>query len=285
MKFEDIKFVDFELNEMTNILRVLDSVAPDEVYNLAAQSFVHLSFEQPIYTSDCDYMGPSRILEAMRTLYMEDDVRFYQAGSSEMFGKVQEVPPKETTPFYPRSPYGVSKLAAHWIVKNYRETYGLFACSGILFNHESPRRGEYFVTQKIVRGIKDVVDGKIEFLEIGNPEAMRDWGHAKDYVRAMWLMLQQDKPDDYVVATGEEHSIRELANSVAKHHNMILEWREDGAYEVETGKPILKISSKFFRPCEVDKLLGCPSKIRAIGWKPEFSFNDLVTDMVEALNK
>tara|TARA_R110002153_G_scaffold193634_6_gene347054 strand:+ start:7079 stop:7696 length:618 start_codon:yes stop_codon:yes gene_type:complete len=197
-----------------------------------------------------------------------------------MFGKVQEVPQTENTPFYPRSPYGVSKVAAHWIVKNYRETYGIFACSGILFNHESPRRGDYFVTQKIVKGIKDVVDGKIEVLEIGNPDAKRDWGHAKDYVKAMWLMLQQEKSDDYVVATGVEHSIKELANIVAKKNSIELSWDDQGAINHKTGAQIIKISPKFFRPCEVDQLLGDSTKVSSIGWEPEFTFETLIEDMV-----
>jgi GDPmannose 4,6-dehydratase len=265
---DDIEFVDFELNEMTNILRVLDSVAPDEVYNLAAQSFVHLSFEQPIYTSDCDYMGPSRILEAMRMLYMEDDVRFYQAGSSEMFGKVQEVPQNENTPFYPRSPYGVAKLGAYWMTVNYRESYDMFACNGILFNHESPLRGEEFVTRKLVRNLVKVKNGDLPFVEMGNMDARRDWGHAADYVEAMWLMMQQDKADDYVVAMEEAHTVQQFAEIVCNKLNL-------------NYNDVIRINPKFLRPAEVDLLMGDAMKARVdLQWSPKYTFDTLIEEMV-----
>lgn len=291
MKFSNIahltnqvKVYDCDLTDQSSLFRLFEGDGPFEVYNLAAQSQVGTSFNCPQTTFEINTIGTLNILECIRQLGIQGRCKFYQASTSEMFGKVQEIPQTETTPFYPRSPYGVSKLAAHWLVKNYRETYGIFACSGILFNHESPRRGEYFVTQKIARGIKDVVDGKIEVLEIGNPDAKRDWGHAKDYVMAMWLMLQQDKPDDYVVATGIEHSIKDFANCVTKHHDIELEWDSVGAVDSKTGKRIIQISPKFFRPCEVDQLLGDSSKVRSIGWVPEFTFETLVEDMVSQTN-
>ena len=283
---ERVQLYDCDLTDQSSLFRLFEGDGPFEVYNLAAQSQVGTSFNCPQTTLEINTIGTLNLLECIRQLGIQDRCKFYQASTSEMFGKVQEVPQTENTPFYPRSPYGVSKLAAHWLVKNYRETYGIFACSGILFNHESPRRGEYFVTQKIVKGIKDVVDGKIAVLEIGNPDATRDWGHAKDYVKAMWLMLQQNKPDDYVVATGVEHSIKDLANIVAKQHDIELEWDNDGAVGSAAsdwnGKRILKISKRFFRPCEVDQLLGDSSKIRSIGWEPEFTFETLIEDMVKS---
>ena len=287
MKFSNIahlthqvKIYDCDLTDQSSLFRLFEGDGPFEVYNLAAQSQVGTSFNCPQTTFEINTIGTLNLLECIRQLGIHDRCKFYQASTSEMFGKVQEVPQTERTPLYPRSPYGVSKLAAHWLVKNYRETYGLFACSGILFNHESPRRGEYFVTQKIVKGIKDVVDGTIEVLEIGNPDAKRDWGHAKDYVKAMWLMLQQEQPDDYVVATGVEHSIRDLANIVAKNNGIELSWDDQGAINSATGSRVLKISPKFFRPCEVDQLLGDSTKVRSIGWKPEFTFETLIEDMV-----
>lgn len=275
-----VKIYDCDLTDQSSLFRLFEGDGPFEVYNLAAQSQVGTSFNCPQTTFEINTIGTLNLLESIRQLGIQDRCKFYQASTSEMFGKVQEVPQTENTPFYPRSPYGVSKLAAHWIVKNYRETYGLFACSGILFNHESPRRGDYFVTQKIVKGIRDVIDGKIEVLEIGNPDAKRDWGHAKDYVKAMWLMLQQDHPDDYVVSTGVEHSIKDLANIVAKKNGIELSWDDHGATNSKTGEPVLKISPKFFRPCEVDQLLGDSTKVRSIGWKPEFTFETLIEDMV-----
>jgi len=287
MKFSNIahlthqvKIYDCDLTDQSSLFRLFEGDGPFEVYNLAAQSQVGTSFNCPQTTFEINTIGTLNLLECIHQLGIHDRCKFYQASTSEMFGKVQEVPQTEKTPLYPRSPYGVSKLAAHWLVKNYRETYGLFACSGILFNHESPRRGEYFVTQKIVKGIKDVVDGTIEVLEIGNPDAKRDWGHAKDYVKAMWLMLQQEQPDDYVVATGVEHSIRDLANIVAKKNGIELSWDDQGAINSATGSRVLKISPKFFRPCEVDQLLGDSTKVRSIGWEPEFTFETLIEDMV-----
>ncbi len=264
----DIEFVDFELNEMTNILRVLDKTAPDEIYNLAAQSFVHLSFEQPLYTSDCDYMGPTRILEAMRTLYMEDDVKFYQAGTSEMFGKVQEIPQSETTPFYPRSPYGVAKLGAYWMTVNYRESYDMFACNGILFNHESPLRGEEFVTRKLVRNLVKVKNGDLEYVEMGNMDAKRDWGHAKDYVEGMYLMMQQDEPDDYVLSMEETHTVREFAQIVCNHLNLNID-------------DVIKINPKYLRPAEVELLMGDSAKARVdLKWSPKYTLDTLIEEMV-----
>jgi GDPmannose 4,6-dehydratase len=276
-----VKIYDCDLTDQSSLFRLFGGDdGPFEVYNLAAQSQVGTSFNCPQSTFEINTIGTLNLLECIRQLGIQDRCKFYQASTSEMFGKVQEVPQTESTQFYPRSPYGVSKLAAHWMVKNYRETYGIFACSGILFNHESPRRGDYFVTQKIVKGIKDVVDGKIEVLEIGNPDATRDWGHAKDYVKAMWLMLQQERPDDYVVATGIEHSIQDLANIVAKKNGIELSWDDQGAINSVTGARVLKISPKFFRPCEVDQLLGDSAKVRSIGWKPDFTFETLIEDMV-----
>ena len=277
---DQVKIYDCDLTDQSSLFRLFEGDGPFEVYNLAAQSQVGTSFNCPQTTFEINTIGTLNLLECIRQLGIQDRCKFYQASTSEMFGKVQEVPQTENTPLYPRSPYGVSKVAAHWIVKNYRETYGFFACSGILFNHESPRRGDYFVTQKIVKGIKDVVDGNIKVLEIGNPDAKRDWGHAKDYVKAMWLMLQQDHPDDYVVATGVEHSIRDLANIVAKKNGIELLWDDDGAINSATGAQVLKISPKFFRPCEVEQLLGDSTKVRSIGWKPEFTFETLIEDMV-----
>ncbi len=277
---DQVKIYDCDLTDQSSLFRLFDGDGPFEVYNLAAQSQVGTSFNCPQTTFEINTIGTLNLLECIRQLGIQDRCKFYQASTSEMFGKVQEVPQTENTPLYPRSPYGVSKVAAHWIVKNYRETYGFFACSGIMFNHESPRRGDYFVTQKIVKGIKDVVDGKIEVLEIGNPDAKRDWGHAKDYVKAMWLILQQDHPDDYVVATGVEHSIKDLANIVAKKNGIELSWDDQGAINSVTGARVLKISPEFFRPCEVDQLLGDSTKVRSIGWKPEFTFETLIEDMV-----
>tara|TARA_R110002073_G_scaffold101620_2_gene231032 strand:+ start:4348 stop:5364 length:1017 start_codon:yes stop_codon:yes gene_type:complete len=282
---DQVKIYDCDLTDQSSLFRLFEGDGPFEVYNLAAQSQVGTSFNCPQTTFEINTIGTLNLLECIRQLGIQDRCKFYQASTSEMFGKVQEVPQTETTSFYPRSPYGVSKLASHWIVKNYRETYGLFACSGILFNHESPRRGEYFVTQKIVKGIKDVIDGKIDHLEIGNPDAKRDWGHAKDYVNAMWLMLQQKEPDDYVVSTGVEHTIKDLANIVAKQYDLDLTWNEKGAYDSQTGKYVLRISPKFFRPCEVDQLLGDSTKVRSIGWQPEFTFETLIEDMVRSNNE
>ena len=264
----DIEFVDFELNEISNIQRVLDKTAPDEIYNLAAQSFVHLSFEQPIYTSDCNYMGLSRILEAMRTLHMEDDAKFYQAGTSEMFGSVREIPQSETTPFYPRSPYGVAKLAAYWMTVNYRESYDMFACNGILFNHESPLRGVEFVTRKLVHNLVKVKNGDLDYVEMGNMDAKRDWGHAKDYVEGMYLMMQQDTPSDYVLSMEQTHTVQEFAQIVCNH--LYLDINE-----------VIKINPKFIRPAEVDLLLGDSNKARVdLEWSPKYTLDTLIEEMV-----
>jgi len=273
-----------DLTDSTNIIRIVQEVAPDEIYNLGAQSHVKVSFETPEYTANSDAVGVLRLLEAIRILKMEDRVKFYQASTSELYGLVQEIPQKETTPFYPRSPYGVAKLYGHWITKNYREAYNMFNCSGILFNHESSRRGETFVTKKIVRAFRRIVDDKDKELYLGNLNALRDWGHAKDYVEAMWMMLQHDKPDDYVVATGEQHSVREFVEKVGNHFGFNIRWKGKGldevGYDINTGNEIVKIDPKYFRPAEVETLLGDPTKIRnTLGWKPKYSFDDLIYEM------
>jgi GDPmannose 4,6-dehydratase len=272
-----------DAGSITNLIKIIE---PDEIYNLGAQSHVQISFDTAEFTAEADALGPLRILEAIRVLGLKDRTRFYQASTSEMFGKVQEVPQKETTDFYPRSPYGVAKLYGHWITKNYRESYGLHASSGILFNHESPRRGANFVTSKIVLGLNNIVNGKQDILELGNLDAMRDWGHAKDFVYAMWLMLQQDEPDDYVISTGEQHSVREFIEKAGEHFGMKIWWRNEGLNEVgfdgNTGKEIVKINPKFFRPAEVETLLGdCGKAVKKLGWVRKRSFDDLVADMCE----
>jgi GDPmannose 4,6-dehydratase len=274
-----------DLTDSTNLIRIIQEVQPDEIYNLGAQSHVKVSFETPEYTANSDAVGTLRLLESIRILGMEEKVRFYQASTSEMFGKVQEVPQKETTPFYPRSPYGVAKLYAHWITKNYREAYGLHASSGILFNHESPRRGETFVTRKITRGLSQISVGLQDCLYLGNLDAKRDWGHAKDYVRAMWLMLQQDEPDDYVIATGEQYSVREFVNKAAPFFGSRIEWMGEGldevGYDWNTKKTIIRVSDRYFRPTEVESLLGDASKAKKVlGWEPEITFDQLIEDMV-----
>lgn len=275
-----------ELTDSASINNIVKLVQPDEVYNLAAQSHVQVSFDTPIFTTDADAVGVLRILEAIRQAGLTDHTRLYQASTSEMFGKVQEVPQKETTAFYPRSPYGVAKLYGHWIVKNYRESYNMYACSGILFNHESPRRGENFVTSKVVLSLDAIKKNKLDVLELGNLDALRDWGHAKDYVYAMWLMLQQDKPEDYVIATGEQHSVREFVEIAAKYFDMNIVWQGDGVDEVgidtKTNKVVVKINPKFYRPAEVETLLGDPTRaINELGWIRKRSFEDLVKDMCE----
>lgn len=282
-----VNFFNADLLDQPSLVRVFEDCKESdsiEVFNLAAQSDVGVSFHCPRSTSEINYIGTLNLLEAIKQLDLIPKVRFYQASTSEMFGKVQEVPQKETTPFYPRSPYGVSKLAAHWLVKNYRESYNLFACCGILFNHESPRRGIGFVTQKIVKGIRDVVLGKLDYLEVGNLNAKRDWGHAKDYVNAMWLMLQQQKPDDFVVGTGIQYSVRDFVDKVSNHYNIKIAWEGEGVNEVgkdsKTGKIIIKVSPIFYRPCDVDTLIADPTKIKSIGWKQEFDIDTLVSDMV-----
>ena len=274
-----------DLTDATNIIGVIKKVEPDEIYNLGAQSHVKVSFETPEYTGNVDGLGTLRILEAVRLLGMEGSVRIYQASTSELYGLVQEVPQRETTPFYPRSPYGVAKLYGYWIVKNYRESYGLHASSGILFNHESPRRGETFVTRKITRGLSRISTGQQNVLSLGNLDARRDWGHAKDFVKAMWLMLQQDEPDDYVIATGEQYSVRDFVDAAAPYFGMKIEWMGEGLNEVgydwNTKRPVIKVDPKYFRPAEVQSLLGDATKAKEkLGWEPETSFTELIEDMV-----
>ena len=271
-----------DLTDQPSLAKVLDAAKGFkriEVYNLAAQSHVGVSFDCPVSTVEMNTVGTLNILEVIRQSGFSDKIRMYQASTSEMFGKVQQVPQTEQTPFYPRSPYGVSKLAAHWLVKNYRESYGLFACSGILFNHESPRRGAHFVTQKIVKALA----GAEPYVELGNLDAHRDWGHARDYVRAMWLMLQQSEPEDFVVATGEQHSVREFVELVAAERGFGVTWTGKGEGEVgvrtDTGKVLVRVNTTFYRPCEVDTLIGDSTRIRSLGWTPEFTFQGLVRDM------
>jgi GDPmannose 4,6-dehydratase len=282
--YNQIKLHYGDLTDSTNLVRIIQQVQPDEIYNLGAQSHVKVSFELPEYTGQTDGLGTLRILEAVRLLGMEEKTRIYQASTSEMFGEVQEIPQKETTPFYPRSPYGVAKLYGYWIVKNYRESYGLHASSGILFNHESPRRGETFVTRKITRGLSRISTGEQDILYLGNLNAKRDWGHAKDFVEAMWLMLQQDEPDDYVIATGEQYSVREFVEAAAPYFGMQITWRGDGlneiGYDVFTGNEVIKVNPKYFRPAEVETLLGDATKAKKkLGWEPKISFEQLVEDM------
>ena len=283
--YDDIHLHYGDLTDATNIIGVIKKVEPDEIYNLGAQSHVKVSFETPEYTGNVDGLGTLRILEAVRLLGMEDKVRIYQASTSELYGLVQEVPQRETTPFYPRSPYGVAKLYGYWIVKNYRESYGLHASSGILFNHESPRRGETFVTRKITRGLSRISTGEQDVLSLGNLDARRDWGHAKDFVEAMWLMLQQDQPDDYVIATGVQYSVRDFVEAAAPYFGMKIEWMGEGMNEVgygwNTKKPVIKVDPKYFRPAEVETLLGDATKAKEkLGWEPKTSFKQLVEDMV-----
>ena len=274
-----------DLTDSTNLVRVIQQVQPDEIYNLGAQSHVKVSFEMPEYTGMVDGLGTLRVLEAVRLLGMEKKVRIYQASTSELYGKVQEIPQTETTPFYPRSPYGVAKIYGYWIVKNYREAYGMYACTGILFNHESPRRGETFVTRKITRGFKAMSEGKQTVLKLGNLNALRDWGHAKDYVEAMWLMLQQDEPDDFVIATGKQYSVREFVEKTAPYFGMDIEWQfTDQGTEVgidkNTGLVRVIVDSKYFRPSEVETLLGDATKAKQkLGWEPKISFDQLVEEM------
>lgn len=256
-----------------------------EIYNLAAQSHVKISFDVPEFTANVDALGTLRILEAIRITGLQERTRFYQASTSEMFGLVQEIPQSEKTPFYPRSPYGVAKVYAHWIVKNYRESYGMYACSGILFNHESPRRGKNFVTRKITIGLGKILRGEEKTIVLGNLDATRDWGHAKDFVKGMWLMLQQDQPDDYVLATGEEHSVREFVEKVFKEKQIDIVWHGEGVDEVGkdkyTGKILITVDKKYYRPAEVEQLLGDSTKARTtLGWKPEYTFDELVKEMV-----
>ena len=291
-----------DLTDSSSLVTALQQVQPDEVYNLAAQSHVAVSFEEPEYTANSDALGTLRLLEGIRILGMSESCRFYQASTSEMYGKVQEMPQRETTPFHPRSPYGVAKLYAHWITVNYREAYGLYACNGILFNHESPTRGETFVTRKITQGLVRVALGVQDALYLGNLDSKRDWGHARDYVRAQWLILQQAQPGDYVVATGKQHSVREFVNRAAKELGLILEWTGKGNREVgkvaavdpvdryaavsasqhlAPGKTVVRVDPRYFRPSEVDTLQGDASKAnRELDWYPEIGFDELVSEMV-----
>ncbi len=274
-----------DLTDAANLIRVIQTVRPDEIYNLGAQSHVAVSFETAEYTANADALGALRLLEAIRIIGLQSRTRFYQASTSEMFGKVQEAPQSETTPFYPRSPYGVAKLYAHWITVNYREAYGLFACSGILFNHESPIRGETFVSRKITRGLARIHAGLEQCLYLGNLDALRDWGHARDYVRAQWLMLQQPEPQDFVIATGEQHSVREFVERAGEHLGMNIVWSGSGIDEIgidtRSQKVVVRVDPRYFRPTEVDTLLGDASKAhRVLGWKPELTFAQLVAEMV-----
>lgn len=280
---DKINFIYADMTDIISLINAMKISQADEVYNLAAQSFVGTSWEQPIATADIDAIGVTNMLEAIRTV--KPEARFYQASTSEMFGLVQEIPQKETTPFYPRSPYGVAKLYGHWITKNYRESYDLYACSGILFNHESERRGKEFVTRKITDAVARIKLGVQEHLELGNMDSKRDWGHSKDYVKAMWLMLQQDSPDDYVIATNETRTVREFVEIAFKHVGITVQWQGDGVDEVgvnkETGTIIVRINPKFFRPAEVEILLGDPAKAEnALKWEREISFAKLVERMV-----
>ncbi|HQT78440.1 MAG TPA: GDP-mannose 4,6-dehydratase [Rhodopila sp.] len=274
-----------DLTDGTNLTRLIQEVQPTEIYNLAAQSHVQVSFETPEYTANADAVGTLRLLEAIRILQMERAVRFYQASTSELFGKVQEVPQKETTPFYPRSPYGVAKLYAYWITVNYREAYGLHASNGILFNHESPIRGETFLTRKVTRAVAAIQLGLMKTLFVGNLDAMRDWGHARDYVEGMWLMMQQDQPDDYVLATGQTHAVREFIERAFAVVGRRISWRGNGieehAIDSRTGSTLVRVDARYFRPTEVELLIGDPTKAREkLGWIHTTSFDDLVTEMV-----
>ena len=273
-----------DLTDATNLIGVIKKVEPNEIYNLGAQSHVKVSFETPEYTGQVDGLGTLRVLEAVRLLGMQDHVRIYQASTSELYGLVQAVPQTETTPFYPRSPYGVAKLYGYWIVKNYRESYDMHCSSGILFNHESPRRGETFVTRKITRGLSQISVGLQDVLYLGNLDAKRDWGHAKDFVEAMYLMLQQDEPDDYVIATGEQYSVRDFVNKAAPYFGLRLEWQGEGLNEVAVDKvskrTIVAVDERYFRPAEVESLLGDPTKAKEkLGWEPTTTFDQLVEDM------
>ncbi|MAF83645.1 MAG: GDP-mannose 4,6-dehydratase [Chromatiales bacterium] len=283
-----------DMTDATNLIRIIQEVQPDEIYNLAAQSHVAVSFETPEYTANADAIGPLRILEAIRILSLVDKTRFYQASTSELYGLVQETPQKETTPFYPRSPYAAAKLYAYWITVNYREAYGIYGCNGLLFNHESPNRGETFVTRKITRALARIKTGLQKCLYLGNMDAKRDWGHAKDYVEAQWLVLQQDEPDDYVIATGEQYSVREFVMRAATAIGIGIEWEGSATDEIgrvvenpdstgpNIGDVIVRVDPRYFRPTEVETLLGDPTKAKTrLGWQPKISFEQLVTGMVE----
>jgi GDPmannose 4,6-dehydratase len=282
-----IKVFDADVLDQPSVLNVFIHASKFdeiEVYNLAAQSDVGVSFKCPSMTIETNFIGTLNILETIKQLNLTKKCKLYHASTSEMFGKVQAVPQTETTPFYPRSPYGVSKVGAHWLVKNYRESYELFACCGILFNHESPRRGDKFVTQKVVKGLGRVLKGHQDKVTMGNLDSLRDWGHAKDYVKGMWLMLQQSVPDDYIIATGEQHSVREFIECVAKEHSKDIVWEGSGVSEVGKidGNVVVDVSEEFYRPCEVDSLVGDPTKMKSIGWQQEHGFEDLVKDMVRS---
>ena len=275
-----------DLTDATNLISVIKKVEPDEIYNLGAQSHVKVSFETPDYTAQVDGLGTLRVLEAVRLLGMEKKTRIYQASTSELYGEVQETPQSETTPFHPRSPYGVAKLYGYWIIKNYRESYGMHCSSGILFNLESPRRGETFVTRKITRGLKAISEGRQNVLELGNLRAKRDWGHARDYAEAMWLVLQQDEPDDYVIATGIEYSVKQFVEASAPYFGFDIEWFGEGMDEIgmdkNTKKTIVSVNERYFRPAEVERLLGDATKAKKVlGWEPKTSFDQLVKEMCE----
>jgi GDPmannose 4,6-dehydratase len=284
-----------DLTDSTGLIRVIQQVRPDEIYNLAAQSHVAVSFETPEYTANSDAIGTLRILEALRILGLEKSTRFYQASTSELYGLVQEVPQRETTPFYPRSPYAVAKLYAYWITVNYREAYGMYACNGILFNHESPVRGETFVTRKITRALARIALGLQDCLYLGNLSALRDWGHARDYVEAQWLMLQQERPEDFVIATGVQHSVRDFVAAAASELGFTLRWEGEGVEEtgivessagefaLQPGRIVVRVDPRYFRPAEVETLLGDPSRAKEkLGWRPKTSFADLVAEMVRS---
>jgi GDPmannose 4,6-dehydratase len=276
-----------DLTDATNLIRIVQAVAPDEIYNLGAQSHVAVSFDTPEYTANADALGTLRLLEAVRLLGLTQRTRVYQAATSEMFGKVQETPQRETTPFYPRSPYGAAKVYAYWITVNYREAYGMYACNGILFNHESPLRGETFVTRKITRGLARVVHGLQDCVFLGNLDARRDWGHARDYVRAQWMMLQQAVPEDFVIATGQQHSVRDFVEVAGREAGMRIGWhgegREERGIDAKTGRTVVRIDPRYFRPAEVETLLGDPTKARQqLGWEPTVGFDMLVREMMRA---
>jgi len=285
-----------DLTDSSNLIRIMSEVQPDEVYNLGAQSHVAVSFEAPEYTADVDALGTLRLLEAIRFLGLEKKTKFYQASTSELYGEVQEIPQKETTPFHPRSPYAVAKMYAYWIVVNYRESYSIFACNGILFNHESPRRGETFVTRKITRAVANIAQGAEQCLFLGNMNALRDWGHAKDYVRMQWMMLQQDEPEDFVIATGKQISVREFVRMSAENAGITIEFSGEGLSEIATviavigedapkvkvGDVIVKVDPRYFRPAEVETLLGDPTKAKEkLGWVPEITVEEMCAEMVE----
>lgn len=273
-----------DLTDSSSLIRIIQEVQPDEIYNLAAQSHVAVSFEEPEYTANSDALGALRILEAIRILRLEEKTRYYQASTSELYGLVQESPQKETTPFYPRSPYAVAKLYAYWITVNYREAYGMYACNGILFNHESPVRGETFVTRKITRALARIKLGLQDCLYLGNLNSKRDWGHAKDYVEMQWLMLQQEKPEDFVIATGVQYSVRDFVDAAAKEIDIKITWKGEGVDEVglHESRPIVRVDPRYFRPTEVETLLGDASKAREkLGWVPRISFDELVAEMIQ----